>query len=319
MNFRGAGVSRLRSEIILSGTLEPDTGNAVVGNQVAVRQHGYFFFGWWIMKEIKFSQKLTESALLITFSTILSVLKIAELPYGGSITFASMLPLTIVAYRYGFPWGLLTGFVYSLIQLLLGLNTLSYATSFVAAIAIIVLDYLFAFMTTSLGAMFRKVKTESTAVALAAFTVCLSRYIFHVISGCTVWAGLSIPTNDALIYSLVYNATYMVPETIVTVVAAIYIGSMFDFRKTTIKPALNEKIPVSARVMSFLTGFVILAAVATIVVLVFPHFQNAETGAFDISGIRFVNFPLIIVIAISAVVLSAVFLFIRMYIVRKAK
>ena len=271
------------------------------------------------MKEIKFSQKLTESALLITFSTILSVLKIAELPYGGSITFASMLPLTIVAYRFGFPWGLLTGFVYSLIQLLLGLNTLSYATSFVAAIAIIMLDYILAFMTTSLGAMFRKVKTGSTAVALAAFTVCISRYIFHVISGCTVWAGLSIPTNDALIYSLVYNATYMVPETIVTVVAAIYIGSMFDFRKSSIKPALNEKIPVSARVMSFLTGFVILAAVATIVVLVFPHFQNAETGTFDISGIRFVNFPLIIVIAVSAVVLSAVFLLIRMYIIRRAK
>lgn len=56
------------------------------------------------------------------------------------------------------------------------------------------------------------------------------RYICHVISGCTVWAGLSIPTQAALLYSLAYNATYMVPETLVTVLGAWYLSRVLDVR-----------------------------------------------------------------------------------------
>ena len=62
------------------------------------------------MKNVKLSQKLTESGLLLALAVILSVLKIIDLPYGGSITLASMLPLIILSYRYGFTWGLLSGF-----------------------------------------------------------------------------------------------------------------------------------------------------------------------------------------------------------------
>lgn len=56
--------------------------------------------------------------------------------------------------------------------------------------------------------------------------------------GATVWADISIPAHDALIYSIVYNASYMVPETIITVIGAIFVGQMLDFRRETI-----ERVP----------------------------------------------------------------------------
>ena len=44
---------------------------------------------------------MAESAIMLALATVLSIFKLYELPYGGSITIASMLPLLIIAYRYG--------------------------------------------------------------------------------------------------------------------------------------------------------------------------------------------------------------------------
>lgn len=66
------------------------------------------------------------------------------------------------------------------------------------------------------------------------------RYICHVISGCTVWAGLSIPDSHALLYSLAYNATYMVPEILITVVGAVYLSKVLDFSSETITDPLRR-------------------------------------------------------------------------------
>ena len=78
--------------------------------------------------------KLTETALMLALATVLSLVKIFELPYGGSITAFSMVPIMIIAFRYGTKWGMISGFVYSVIQLLFGISTLSYATSAGAAV-----------------------------------------------------------------------------------------------------------------------------------------------------------------------------------------
>ncbi len=47
---------------------------------------------------------LVECAIMIALATVLSMVKLAELPYGGSITIASMLPIAIIAYRRGMGW-----------------------------------------------------------------------------------------------------------------------------------------------------------------------------------------------------------------------
>ena len=69
--------------------------------------------------------RLTESAIMLAFAAVLSEIKIIHMPYGGSVTAFSMLPLILIAYRYGVKWGLVTSATYGLIQLLLGMDNLS--------------------------------------------------------------------------------------------------------------------------------------------------------------------------------------------------
>ena len=62
---------------------------------------------------------MIECSMMIALSTVFSLLKIIDMPYGGSVTIASMLPIVIAAYRHGFLWGLGTALTNSVIQLLL--------------------------------------------------------------------------------------------------------------------------------------------------------------------------------------------------------
>ncbi len=169
-------------------------------------------------KTVSRVQMLVESAVMLAIATVLSMIKLFNLPYGGSVTIASMLPIIIISYRHGLRWGLLSGLVYGIIQQLLGLDTLSWVTTWQSIVAVILLDYIIAFAVTGFGGVFRKKCSQPMALLLGALLVGLLRYICHVISGATVWAGLSIPTNAAMIYSLGYNATYMIPETITHIV-----------------------------------------------------------------------------------------------------
>ena len=97
------------------------------------------------MEKTKTSTTIVECAILIAMAFALSFIKIIYMPYGGSVTAASMVPIIVAGYRHGLKWGLLTGFTYSILQLLMGLANVSYATSWVAAVAIILLDYVGAF------------------------------------------------------------------------------------------------------------------------------------------------------------------------------
>ncbi|MCH5303298.1 MAG: energy-coupled thiamine transporter ThiT [Ruminococcus sp.] len=251
---------------------------------------------------------LTETAILIALATVLSMVKLFDLPYGGSITAFSMVPIMVVAFRYGTKWGLLAGFVNSLIQLLLGANNLSYATSPAAAVAIIMFDYVLAFSFIGLAGVFSKVIKDKPISAVAGATlVCAIRYISHVISGCTVWAGISIPTTAALLYSLSYNATYMIPETIISVAVAYWLCSSLDFTTDTISRAKKTTSSALTAALSSISVLSIAVAVIVDAVMVFSPLQNAESGELDFSLISNVNLPLIGIVSAVGVVLCIVF------------
>ncbi|MBO5797033.1 MAG: energy-coupled thiamine transporter ThiT, partial [Clostridia bacterium] len=82
--------------------------------------------------------RLTESAVLLALATVLSLVKLVDLPYGGSVTAASAVPLVILAYRHGFGWGTLAGLAYGLLQLAFS-SSLSYVTGFWSVVAVLVL------------------------------------------------------------------------------------------------------------------------------------------------------------------------------------
>ena len=260
---------------------------------------------------ISSTQKLAESGLMLALATLLSLFKLADLPYGGSITAASMLPILIIALRYGTVWGLFTGFAHGLLQLILGSSVLSWVTGWQSIVAVIVLDYLLAFAMLGLGGVFGKMAHQPSALAVGSLLACVLRYLLHVIAGCTVWAGLSIPTADALAYSLIYNATYMIPETIVTVCAAWYLASVLNFRAVRLSAVKQESLPAAGRVLNAVAGLAVLGGVAADCALIFPALQDAKTGEFAITGIAQVNWLAVIVVTCACLLVAAVLLLVR--------
>ena len=88
---------------------------------------------------------LTECSIMIALSTVLSIVEIFRMPYGGSITLASMLPIVILAFRHGVGVGSGSALVASLIQLLLGLKNFQPFTTWQSIIALALFDYVLAF------------------------------------------------------------------------------------------------------------------------------------------------------------------------------
>lgn len=182
------------------------------------------------------TRTLVEGALMIALSTVLSMIQIPLMPHGGSITLLSMLPIILMSYRHGTRWGLLTAFLNSAIQLLQGIGNLAYCQTLSAQIGCVVWDYLLAFTVLGLAAQIGSFLPTLTAKAVSGtFSVCVLRYACSVLSGYIVWKdydyafewlnnfawGAWFTTNlgeNALcwFYSFVYNATYMIPETIFT-------------------------------------------------------------------------------------------------------
>ena len=63
---------------------------------------------------------LIECALMVALGTILAQIKLFDMPFGGSVTLLSMLPFILISFRHGVKWGLFTGFINSLLQMMMG-------------------------------------------------------------------------------------------------------------------------------------------------------------------------------------------------------
>lgn len=247
---------------------------------------------------------ICESAIMVAVGTVLSMVALINMPFGGSVTAASMVPVILIAYRYGLGLGSVTGLVYSLIQLLLGANNLSYATSASAAVAIVLLDYVLAFTALGLVGVFKdKLNSQSSDMVLGTVMVCAIRYIMHVISGCTVWAGVSIPTEEGLLYSLVYNAAYMVPETIVTVAAVWYLSRIIDFRGDKLA-RMQKGEGKGASVLNAVSTLLLIAAATFDALMLFAATQTEE--GFNIVGVASAPFGLMGVVTAVLVAISVV-------------
>ncbi len=191
-------------------------------------------------KQMSKTRILVECGLMIALATVLGYIPIAELPHGGSITLVSMLPILVVSFRHGIKWGTLTAFVHSLIQLMLGIKNLTYCQGITAIVGCIFLDYILAFTVLGLACVAAKpIKNRMVGVGVGSLAVCLGRFVCSFLSGYVVWKDydyafewmtqfgwgekIADMGENALcwLYSAVYNATYMIPETIITVVVAV--------------------------------------------------------------------------------------------------
>lgn len=159
---------------------------------------------------------LCEAAVMVALAQILSYLKLMELPNGGSLT-PAMFPIILFAVRWGTAPGLMAGFVFGLLQLIFDG---AYAWGWQSML----LDYLVAFTPLGLAGLFRGKSWGLFAGTLAG---CLARFAIHYISGVTVYKILA-PTeflnwtfSSPALYSLVYNGSYMLPNTIITLLISV--------------------------------------------------------------------------------------------------
>ena len=158
------------------------------------------------------TKMLAYAGLTIATSYTLSFIKVSPVTYGGSITLASMLPICIFAYAFGFAPSLLVGLVYGTLQFMQSPYIFTYLT--------VLLDFLLAFTSICLMAVAKKVfKDKKYTPIIGICLVFLVRFIFHFMSGIIyfenggIWANL--PQDNAFIYSFLYQITYLLPDLLI--------------------------------------------------------------------------------------------------------
>ncbi len=206
------------------------------------------------------TKRLALSGIMLAMSVVLSFIKVFEWPFGGSITACSMLPIAILGYTYGMKWGLLCGTVHGVLQAITG-ATMSSAfagMNISSAAAIILIDYLFAFSVTGLSGMFKgRIKNHTAAFTLGTAIAVFIRYIAHVASGYIFYKSYAgwffgevmsnsfssmliekcSPDTLGIIYSVIYNGAYMLPEFILTAgTAALVITVIKPVRREMLRP-----------------------------------------------------------------------------------
>lgn len=174
------------------------------------------------------TRKLVECAMMIALATVLSFVKIFEMPQGGSVTAASMVPLVLVSYRHGVKWGLATGFVHSLLQMAIGFYPPP-AGTFAAFLGVIFLDYVLAFTALGAAAFFGKwIKNRAASGAVGAAVAVFLRFICSFLSGILIWESFAPENVPVWYYSLTYNGSYMLPELVITAAAAAALLPVLD-------------------------------------------------------------------------------------------
>ena len=179
------------------------------------------------------TRTLVECGLMIAMATVLSYIPIFEMPMGGSITLCSTVPLVIVSFRHGLKWGLFTGGVHGVIQTMLGFKNVLYCTTILSMAGCVLLDYFLAYMVVGASCVFGKgLRNRSAGVAVGTMATGLLRYLCSFLSGILIWGGYAPEGTPVWVYSLTYNGSFMVPEIVLTTVAAVVVMRLVVRRPT---------------------------------------------------------------------------------------
>lgn len=165
------------------------------------------------------SRSISYAAICIAMSFALSYLKIVRMPQGGSITLASLLPLMLYSYMFGTKKGVFAGFIYGTLQAL--------QDPWIIHPAQFVLDYPAAFACIGLAGMFATFKPleklPQIQFALGGIVAGVGRFIMHFISGTFAFGSSAPEGQPAWLYSLGYQAGYVLPDLAITVAVGVLV------------------------------------------------------------------------------------------------
>lgn len=160
-------------------------------------------------KNVKLSSKqLAFSAMAMALAVVTSMIKLFELPMGGSVTLLSMLFVVLIGYWFGPKAGLMTAIAYGFLQLIL--------EPYIIHPMQMLVDYIFAFGALGLSGIF---SNKKHGLLIGYWVAVAGRFVFAFLSGMIFFGayaeyyGMSIP-----VYSAVYNGSYLLAEGIITTV-----------------------------------------------------------------------------------------------------
>lgn len=158
------------------------------------------------------ARMIANAALCLALAFVLSYIKLFDLPQGGAVTAASLLPIVAFAYSYGLAPGLVVGVAYGLLQMI--------QDPWIVTPVQAILDYPLAFACIALAAVARKLPDSwgwLAGMALAA----VGRFVCHTFTGVVFFAEYAEGTGmTPFVYSVSYNSFVFVDMAICAVVMA---------------------------------------------------------------------------------------------------
>lgn len=157
-------------------------------------------------KKIKLDTRtIARVGIALALATIFHLIKIVDLPNGaGSINLGSMVPILIIAFTYGPEVGMLTGFLFGVIYLII--------SPYILHPIQVLFDYPLPFMAVGLAGYFKNRKLLGTFVGM------FVRFIFHFISGVLFFGEFAPEGWSPMIYSLVVNGAVVGGNLIVVLI-----------------------------------------------------------------------------------------------------
>ncbi|MDE5907302.1 MAG: energy-coupled thiamine transporter ThiT [Lachnospiraceae bacterium] len=154
------------------------------------------------------TKQLVFSAMAIALGMVTSMVKLVDMPMGGSVTLCSMMFICLIGYMFGLRTGLTAAIAYGFLQLIVD--------PYIISVPQMLTDYILAFGALGLSGMF---KDKKHGMVLGYIVGVLGRYFFTFLSGMIFFGSYGAYYNmSAPIYSLVYNGAYLGLEALVTVV-----------------------------------------------------------------------------------------------------
>lgn len=154
------------------------------------------------------TKQLVFSAMAMALAMVTSMIKLVDMPMGGSVTLLSMLFITLIGYLFGLRTGLTGAIAYGVLQLVV--------EPYIISIPQMLTDYIFAFGALGLSGVFYGKKNGLVKGYLLGV---LGRYFFTFLSGMIFFGSYAADYHmSAPVYSLVYNGSYLGLEALITVV-----------------------------------------------------------------------------------------------------
>lgn len=196
-------------------------------------------------KDVNNTRALVYGAVAVALSFALSYARLFKLPQGGSVTFASLLPLMIYCMMFGTRRGLLVCLVYGTLQAL--------QDPYIIHPMQFLLDYPLAFGLIGVSGIFVEknlFKNKIAGFVLGAVLAVGLRYACHVCSGVFAFADyfywdseLMSKYDSAAVYSLAYNSFALVDMAIAIVAGSLMLLSKSFVNQMTLasQPAVVEE------------------------------------------------------------------------------